>query len=341
MMRYELKNVSVTEIHLTSSLTAEEFAPYIAQIEGAYIKEVELPGFRKGKAPLEMVIARVGEGKILEEAASKALAAMYRKIVEEHKIEIVGRPQVKILKLARGNPLEWEAEMTILPPLTLSDYKEIAKTKNALPREPETVEEKEITDALTWLQNSRREGEGEHVKIPELTDGFARSVGKFENLEELRMALKTNIAFEKEEKARQQKRADLMEAIASESLSEIPGVLVEHEKEKMLHELEDSVARMGVKWEEYLSHMKKTEDALKGEWTEDARKRVRAALILREIGKREHVEPDEAEVLAWVEKYVRAQDEDVRKSIDLPAIKDYAYGILRNEKVLEFLEHLK
>src|SRR3989344_3513731 len=303
-------------------LPTEEFNAYITKATKAFTDEVELPGFRKGKAPEKLVLEKVGEGKILEEAARMALNEFYPTLLKEHAPQAIGRPQIKITKLARGNPFEWEAEIATLPDISLPNYTAIAKEKNAAPEEEAVVSEKEVADSLEWLQKSRKKGEGEAAVLPELNDDFAKSVGAFENLDALKKLLEENIRLEKQDKAQGKRKMDILEAIAEKTSIAIPPQLIESEKEKMMHELERSITSMGMSWADYLGHIKKTEEDLKKEWTSDAEKRVKLGLVLREIAKQEKLEPTEEDLDAWAQKYLASQDEATRKNVDLESLKE-------------------
>jgi len=89
----------------------------------------------------------------------------------------------------------------------------------------------------------------------------------------------------------------------------------------------------------YLTHIKKKEEELRNEWQSDAEKRVRSAMVLREIAKNESIEPTEDELNAWAYQYLAQTEESEKKNLDLERVKDYAYGVIRNKKVLEFLEN--
>ncbi len=326
-------------VMLEGSLTADEFGIYVKLATDFFVAGAELPGFRKGKAPEKMVVEKVGEAHILEEAAERALKVAYPKALEEHKVDAIGRPEIRIKKLARGNPLEWEAEVTILPAITLPDYAAIARKKNAEKPEEVVVTAEEIEKSLEWLKNSRKEKKEDGTEVvPELNDEFAETLGNFSTLAELRSTVETNMKLEKEMKARETRKMALLGAVRAETNIDIPDLLIDAEREKMAAELRHSIESMGMQWEDYLTHIKKTGEDLKKEWQKDAEIRVASALVLREIAKREQIEPTGEETSAWAEKYIAAQDEDARSQLDRGRVEDYAYGVLRNEKVFEFLE---
>ena len=63
----------------------------------------------------------------------------------------------------------------------------------------------------------------------------------------------------------------------------MPKFLVETEKDKMAEEMKRNIIQMGMKWDDYLKHIKKTEEELKKDWEKDAVKRVKYGLILDEM----------------------------------------------------------
>src|SRR3989338_9154448 len=322
------------------SLSVEEFNAHIQHVTWRFVEEAELPGFRKGKAPEKMVIEKIGETALLEEAANDALRAVYPTILKENTIDAIGRPQIRITKLARGNPLEFEAEIATLPEITLADYKDIAAKKNAEPKEEIMVPDEELHKTIDWLRKSRSK-KTDPEQLPELTDEFAQSLGAYKTVEELKNAIRENMKFDKEQKANDKRRMELLEAISEASSMEIPDILVESEKDKIAAELKNGIERMGMQWDTYLTHIKKKEEELRTEWQEDAQKRVRNALALKEIAKRESIEPSDDELNAWAYQYMAQMDEAEKKGLDIERVKDYAYGVIQNQKVLEYLESIK
>ena len=339
-MNLQVEKLPKSVLTIKASLDAAEFAPFIEKATQHVIGETELPGFRKGKAPADLVIAKIGEGHLLEEAANMALRDTYAKALQQENVEAIGRPEIRVTKLARGNPFEWEATISVVPPIDLADYRTIAATKVSEKEDVPTVTDEEVEKSVEWLRKSRRpEGADENTPLPEFTDEFAQSVGNFKTAGELRETIKTNMTLEKEAKAKDARRMKVLESIVGATTMDIPDILVEAEKQKMLRELQSSVSQMGMKWEDYLAHVKKTLEDLYKEWGPDAAKRVRFALVLREIAKRESLGPKEEELSAWADQYLMREDAETRKQIDREALKDYAYGILRNENVFRFLEN--
>ena len=178
-------------------------------------------------------------------------------------------------------------------------------------------------------------------RMPELTDEFAKGMGNFASLDAMQESIRAGILAEKTEKETQRVRAAMIAEIAKEARMEVPDVLIAGETEKMLVELKSGVEQMGMRWPDYLTHIKKTEESLKAEWRTEGEHRVRTALALREIGMRERIEPSEEEVALQVQQMLSAfrTAAQAQRSLDPAELHEYAQGILRNEKVFAFLEN--
>ncbi len=345
-MNIEVKKLSGSEVEISGEIPAEEFEKSWDEALKQIGEKTRLDGFRPGKAPEKVLIEKVGEGEILETAAELCLKKTWPKIVAENKIEALGQPEIVITKLARQNPLGFKIKTAVLPEVKLADYKKIAGEVMSGPGEEITVAEKEIEGALEYLRKSRAKtpagggsSSGGGGELPELNDEFAKSLGSFENLEALKKNMRENIKLEKTIKAREKKRMELLDLVAASSQIEVPAILVEAEKEKMFSELKGSLDGMGLSWEHYLDHIKKTQEDLAKEWTGEAEKRVRYGLTLREIARTEKIEVAEAELEKETEYFLSRYLPEERAKLDLKRIKDYAYGIVRNEKVFKLLEN--
>ena len=126
-MKVKINKLPKSEVEIEGELGEEIFETYFARALKKLGGGLEIPGFRKGKAPENILLANLSEMKILEEMATLALGDAYPKILEENKIEAIGRPEIAITKLARNNPLGFKIKTAVLPPVVLPDYKKIAK----------------------------------------------------------------------------------------------------------------------------------------------------------------------------------------------------------------------
>lgn len=177
-------------------------------------------------------------------------------------------------------------------------------------------------------------------ELPEVDDGFAKSLGNFDSLEALKKSIKEGLFGEKEIKERQRIRMELIEKIAQDSEIKVPEILIKEEIEKMINEFRISIKNIGLDFDRYLKEIKKTIEDLKKDWRKEAEKRVKIGLCLREIAKKENIEVSEEEVKEKINEDLKHYPdvEEVKKNIDLNVLKDYTKNILRNEKVFSLLE---
>jgi len=141
-----------SQVEFTVELSVDEFKPYIEKGAEEISKEMKIDGFRPGKAPFDMVKAKVGEMAILEHAANLAINKSFEKILDKEMAdsEPVGRPEVSITKMAPGNPLEFKMKIAIIPEITLGAYKDLGVTPVEV-----KIDEKEVDQTIGYLRESR------------------------------------------------------------------------------------------------------------------------------------------------------------------------------------------
>ena len=119
-----------SEVEIEAELDFEEVKKHRAKAVAKIQKGLELPGFRPGHVPEKMIIEKIGDLAIWEEAVEIALQPSIMDIIEEGKYNFFGQPQTTVMKIAEGNPVEFKIRLVILPEVTLADYKKIAKKIN-------------------------------------------------------------------------------------------------------------------------------------------------------------------------------------------------------------------
>jgi len=174
---------------------------------------------------------------------------------------------------------------------------------------------------------------------PAADDDFAKKLGQ-DTLAALRKLLHKNILEEKQEKEARRAEQEVVDKIVEKSeFGEIPDAVLKSESENMVRELAHNVASQGMSFENYLKSIKKTVDELRAEFSPQAEKRVKAALVMRAIGEKEKVEVDDAEVMAEIERQMNEATGDAERQerIRSEDFHDYVRAMLRNKKVLERL----
>ena len=323
------------EVEIKSVIEADEFAEAIDATIEDIRSEITLPGFRKGAAPVKIVREKVGESALLSEAAEHAISHAYGHILDAEKIDAIGRPKVTITKLAEGNPLEFTIVTSVVPEVTKFDYKKIAKAENAKKDEPVTVTDADVEKAIVDIRKSFARGVADD-KLPELTDELVKSWGDFKDVADFRTKIRDGVRQEKEHRAKEKKRIALVDALASGLDVVIPEALIESELVRMEEQMSRDVERMGVSFDDYLKHLKKTRDDIKKEWRSDAAKRVKLDLALDHIAKEEKIEADKKKVDEEV-----AHVKEHHKDLSEERARSYFSQVFQNQAVFEFLESVK
>ena len=184
-MKTKLKNISDVKVELTISLGTEELkaAEQVALTKLA--KEVKIEGFRKGKAPLEMVAAQVDTNLLNQETLENALSKSVAEAFLKEKVQAINRPEVDIKKFIPGTELEFTATTEIMPKVELGDYKKLGVKKEAI-----KVSKKEVKETIERILKNfaekkkveREAKNGDEIIIDFLgkKDGVAFDGGKAE-----------------------------------------------------------------------------------------------------------------------------------------------------------------
>jgi trigger factor len=355
-MKITVKKLDKSEVEIEGILEVAEFEKYEDKALSIIGERLELPGFRKGKAPAAIVKENVKEMELLEEMAEQALYDVYPTILEENKIDAIGRPQITITKIAKGADLEFKIVTAVLPEIKLPDYKKIASVsnKNEDFKKEIVVDEKDVEKTILDLRKMRAEqskpahehvegeDEAEHAKAhaeipeseyPEFNDEFAKSFGDFATAEAFKDKIKENLKIEKTTEQKDKLRLSIVEELVKQTEGEIPEILIENETDKIMYRLQADITNMGFKFEDYLKQINKTDADLRKEWREDAEKRAKLQMIIRTISEKENIKPTEEEIMKDVTNITT-----MYKDADPSRARAYVEQMLENEKVFAFLE---
>jgi len=315
-----------SEVEITGEITLSFLSVCRVEALKNLNSSIKIDGFRPGYIPEDILIKKIGEISVLEESAEIALGREYPNIIKELKINAIGQPMISATKLAQNIPLEFKIITAVEPDFELPDYKKIAVEigKHSVSKDAQTpsVEEtelldKEIEDVITELKK--------HNIKPELKEG-----------EKLEDKIRENLLREKQFKSKEKRRLAIIDKLVKETDVNVPKVLVKSELVKMIGQFKDDVARANLKWEDYLKRVKKTQEEIEKEWEPKALDRAKAELIIGKIAEKEKIESTNEE-LEHETKHLLSHYKDA----DPLRARMYVYQMMRNEKVLEFLENLK
>lgn len=410
----------LVEAHIT--LSKDELVVYMTQAKEEISQQVTVDGFRKGKAPKDVVEKQLNPELIRQEALEHALGDSFSKAAQQEQWDVMRTSDLKILKNT-ADVLEYSIRVHTWPALTLPDLGTISAVRRQV-----QVEEKELSEAMDTIRNMRATfldktgaaAQGDRVEVdfdvtldgkpieggssrnhpliiggknfmpgfeealvglaagdskqfslvapddyyepklagkkvdfsvtvrrvqavlkPEADDAFAKGLGQFESIEQLKDNLRRGIATEKQGKEKQRLRLEILDAIIAACSVPAPEELVTGELDDMVQRFSDDLKSRGIELPMYLARLKKTEEALRKDWKPEAERQVRIMLVLRAVAKDKGltVLPEE------LEEAVRATIGELMKTgqlqedqVDPERIRSALAQRILTDKTLAYLE---
>ncbi|HQV64796.1 MAG TPA: trigger factor [Candidatus Paceibacterota bacterium] len=351
-IKTEVKKLPNSQAEIKVTISYEKVAGYRTKSIAALQNTVEIDGFRKGHIPESKLVEKVGETGLLAEMADNALTDLYPTIIEQAKVESIGRPSISITKLAPDNDVEYVITTDIMPTVELKDVEKIAKAKNKESLEIEVTDE-DIEKAIKEIRQMRAhqqmhdDGVDHHdhnhqniadADLPELTDEYVKTLGAFENVSDFKVKLKENMVKEKETHAHEKRRIEIIESIIDAGTFDIPESMVDFELNKMFEQFNYDLSMSGMKMDEYLKHIGKTPEDMRNEWRPQAVKRVNMQMALEKIATDHKIKADQEKIDTQVAEILEMyKGQDVREE----NVIAYVTQTMNNAAVFDWLEAQK
>ncbi len=415
------KTKNANEVKLEITVEAEKFDEAIKKVYFQSAKYFNIPGFRKGKAPMQIVEKYYGKEIFYEDAFNQVAQDALEEAVEENKLEIVSRPDIDVTQIEKGKDLIFIAIMQTKPEVKLGKYKgiEIKKIEynvtdedidhelghmqehnsRLISIEDRPVESGDITtiDFEGFVDGKAFEGgkaEGHELEIgsnsfipgfedqiigmkieeekdiqvkfpdeyfskdlagkdatfkvklheikkkelPELDDEFAKDVSEFDTLKELKESIKEKQQKQNDDKAKYETQDAVMKAVCEDIKVEIPSGMIETEIDNMLRDIEQRLSYQGLKLDQYLQMMGKTQEEMKKEYEPQAIEGIKSRLAIEAVIKAEKIEATDEEIdeklKEMAKNYGKEKDEEFLKNEN---VRNYLKEGLASEKAIDFL----
>ena len=286
-MKTTVDKLSDTRVKLTVNVPFAELDQEIDQAYAAIAQQVSIPGFRKGKAPRQLIDARFGRGPILEQVVNDMLPSRYEQAVKENDLKVIGQPDVDISKIEDKDFVEFTAEVDIRPEFEIPDFSKISVTVPALKADEEDVDKalEELAERFGELKDTKRkmktgdyaiiditaEIDGEKIEDAS-TEGLSYRIGDDDLIKGLDTALRGMKTGEDAEFTSEVQFGDHKGEEATVK------VTVQQTKERKLPELDDEFAQMASEFDtmDELRESTKTQ-------VEETKKAEQAAQIRDEV----------------------------------------------------------
>ncbi len=416
------KEIDQFTLDATIKLERTELEAYIKEATEELAQHVKLDGFRKGKAPKDLVEKSLDPAAVRQEALEHALGDSFTKATVQEKWDVMRTSDLKLIK-NDADGLEYSIRVQLWPAVVLPDLETVK-----IERRTVEVSDKEIQEALdtvlnmraTFLDKTGPAAEGDRVEIdfdaktggepieggqsrnhplviggknfmpgfeealiglsagdkkqftltapadyyepklagkkidfevtmhrvqavlkPAADDAFAKSLGRFENLDQLKGNLREGIYNEKNDKERQRLRLAILDGIIEAAKVPAPAGLVKEELDDMIHRFGDDMRARGLELPMYLAKLKKTEDDLRKDWQSEAERQVRIRLVLRQVSKDKGIAVGEQELEAAVQDTIGELMRGGQLSesqVDPERIRNALAERILTAKTLDFIE---
>lgn len=186
-MSLQVEKLEKSMAKLTIEVSAEEFEKAVDTVYKRQRNRIQIPGFRKGKAPRKMIENMYGAGIFYEDAANAIIPDAYEKAYEECGEEITSSPEIDVVQIESGKPFIFTAVVALKPEVKLGDYKgvEIDKFSAEVTEEEVNAEiDRERDNSARMVSVEDRpvqDGDMTELDFEGFVDGVAFEGGKGEN----------------------------------------------------------------------------------------------------------------------------------------------------------------
>ena len=339
------------EVKLPAERVKDEFEKVYEGIK----KVASVPGYRAGKVPRDLLEQHYSK-TAREEVLKKLVPETYGKILEEHKIDPIGYPDITDVKLGLNEEFSYKASIETKPEFSLKNFKGLKVKRKAKEVKEEDIQKnlkslqeahaqnvpKKDSEAST-LVNKGQDEEKEKV-LPKLDDDFAKDMG-FDTLDKVKEVIRQNLKARLEQESQADMEMQVVNQMVDGANFEVPDSLIDSEKNRLLKD-----ANMRI---EYMQAMQKQQDPdkkfslsdkdkaeLEESTSMQAIRQVKAFFILDKIAQAEKIYIKEEDLEKRIEEMAaqhKKTKEDVRKRLEKNHGLDEMALNMRNAKVMQFL----
>lgn len=187
-MSLQVEKLENNMAKLTIETSAEDFEKALQSAYQKNKQKFNVPGFRKGKVPRQMIEKMYGAAIFYEDAANEIIPEAYAKAADESKLDIVSQPEIDVTQIEKGKVFIFTAEVALKPEVTLGDYKGIEVDKVSIEVTDEEVDaevDKEREKNSRVVEAPRRkkvkDGDITIIDFEGFVDGVAFEGGKGED----------------------------------------------------------------------------------------------------------------------------------------------------------------
>ena len=313
----------------------QEIAPVRAAVLGEFQKRAELPGFRKGKAPAELIEKHYAK-PLHEETLQRVTRETFERVVKEHRLKPVGPFRLNRADYQDADGLLLEATVEVEPEFPLGAYRGIP-----LARATAEVSPEESAQALAKLQESMAklvpvaEGQPKERQVPTLDDELAKDLG-FETLAKLQAHVEAKLREQKRSAQERQLESSLCDALLGRHVFQVPPQLVSHQTERLTRDFKARLLLAGRTEAQVEEEAPKFTEQLRT----NAERYVKLSFILDRIAEHESVTVTQDEIVNHLWQVARRWQKDpaeVKNVFDAQELWPSVISTIRQEKTVAWL----
>lgn len=268
-MKTEVKKIDGIKRELSVELGPEAVKNKFDEVFKRLAKEAKVPGFRVGHAPRD-ILEKHFFSQAREQVINELLPQAYQQALEKEMLDAVDLPEISDVKLD-NDAFFFKAKLEVVPEIKLKNYKGIEIDY----KKPE-VSAEDIKRSIDGIKESR--------KADALDDNFARALG-YPDFKSLEASVEKQLYLQKENQERQRIEEDILEAVTKDLDFQIPNSLIERDLNEMLRQASLELALKGIPKEKIEEQQKQ----MREKFMPQAKKRVKAYLVLSAIAKKENI----------------------------------------------------
>ncbi len=313
----------------------ESIQPVRSVVLAEFQKQATLPGFRKGKAPTNLVERQYAQA-IQDETLKRVARQALEEAAKEHDLKPVGPFELTTADFTEADGLKLEARVEVEPAFSLGDYRGIPLTASS----PE-ISEQEMGEAVGKLQESMAqlvpsgEGEKKERQLPPVDNELAKDLG-FENLDKLREHVHAKLSEQKRTEERRTLEAALSDELLRRHAFEVPPGLVTRQAERLTRDFKVRLLLSGISEEQVGQEAEKFTEQLRT----SAERHVKISFILDRVAEQETIQVTQDELVErlWqLAKRWKKDPADVRKTFDAQGLWPSVISAIRQEKTIAVL----
>ncbi len=312
MSNYIVSRLPKSKVKVEMQIPKEELEKAYQKALTKIAGETNLRGFRKGKAPKEMVESAVGQEKVYEEALNRQLPRELEKALKEEseknkdeRFIVLDYPKFNLAKEWKpGEDLNVTAECTLYPKVDIKKLAVDLKVKKELaPEITDTQVDESIAKIFEQykkikaedakkasenvIKNEVNNSSGDSLNTIDteniaMDDVFAQAAGA-KNMDDLKVLVRSELQYESTSKVEKDFEDQVIKKMLDLVDIDVPDMLIDEEVARIEERFRTQLSRIGTTLENYLEVENKTADDIKNEWNSKAIENTKVALILNEL----------------------------------------------------------